>query len=287
MIKKILFFVFLLAAFFGFAQIPNPGFESVASGAPVGWNQGPTYSLYPIRDTSAFHTGAHAVALYGSVPPAYNGALAQEFPQSSALPVALTGWYKFYPEGGDSLVFNIGVWKQNNYATAARNTFTSTILTGTTSVYAQFSVPINYTGYSFTTCDSAYIIIYPTGNVLYGGYNWTHPNTKVILDDLAWTMAITDVKEVSKDALINAESISPNPSTDVVNIIYTVSEQATVSLKLFDVTGNLVLNVVDREPQGMGRYKAVADLAGLRPGVYLYELSTSNGYKVVNRLVKQ
>ena len=106
---KLLSFVFIANAFIGLSQIPNPGFESVTGGKPNGWNLGPTYSFYPIRDTLVPHTGVHAAAIYGSVPPAYNGAVVMNFVQSSALPVALTGWYKFYPQNGDSIVFDVEV----------------------------------------------------------------------------------------------------------------------------------------------------------------------------------
>lgn len=287
MLKKLLFFAFLLASFLGFTQIPNPGFESVSGGAPTGWNQGPTYSLYPIRDTNVVHSGSHAVAIYGSVPPAYNGALAQSFAQASALPVSLTGWYKFYPEGGDSILFDVGVWKQGHYSTAAKNTHTITILTGTTNVFTQFNVPISYTSYTYTTCDSAYIIIYPTGNVSQGGYNWAHPNTKAIFDDLAWNMGTTTGVNEIKNLPLNAESVWPNPATDAASIVYTVAEPATVSLRIYDMTGQEVLKIVDNEQQARGRYKAVADLSSLRSGMYFYELSTASGYKVVNKLLKQ
>ena len=85
MLKKILFFVLIINAFFGLAQIPNAGFESVTAGKPNGWNVG-AYSVYPLRDTSVSNSGVHAAAFYGSVPPAFNGALAQDFVQASSRP---------------------------------------------------------------------------------------------------------------------------------------------------------------------------------------------------------
>lgn len=286
MIAKILFFLFLLAAFFGFAQIPNPGFESVSGGMPTGWNQGPTYSLYPLRDTSAAHTGSNAAAIYGSVPPAYNGALAGAFTQSSALPVSLTGWYKFFPEAGDSLIFNIGVWKQGNYSTAATNAPGSSVITGTASVYTQFNIPINYASYAFSSCDSAYVIIYPTGNVSYGGYNWTHPNTIALFDDLAWTFSTTGI-EVNKELPLNAETVQPNPAGELAILVYTVGEPVTVSLAITDIAGRKVMDVMRNVPQGTGRYKVPAETARLEPGIYFYELSTAGGYRIQKKFIKQ
>ena len=161
------------------------------------------------------------------------------------------------------------------------------VITASTAIYTQFTVPMNYSSYSFTSCDSAFIIIYPTGNVSQGGFNWAHQNTKALFDDLAWTFTTTGVAEINKDVLINAESVFPNPAKDYANIIYTVSEPSDVSLKLYDITGKEVLRIIDNEPQRVGRYKAVAELNGLQSGIYLYEFTTSSGYKVTKKLIKQ
>lgn len=283
----LLIILFIVIKQNGFSQIPNPSFESVTSGKPNGWNLGIVYGSYPIRDTAVPHSGNHAVAFYGSIPPTYNGALAQNFTQISNKPLALTGWYRFYPQNGDSILFDVEVWKQGNYATRAKNSLTTTILTGTTTVFTQFSVSINYAGYGFTTCDSAFISIYPTGNVSQGGYNWAHPNTKAIFDDLAWTFSPTGVEEINLQQLVNVESTSPNPTESFVNIIYTVGEPANISLKLNDLLGKEVLVIVDHEPQLKGRYKAVADLSELPSGIYFYEFITSSGYKITKKLIKQ
>lgn len=284
--KKAILSAFIGLNFLGFSQIPNPGFEAVTSGVPNGWNLG-VYSVYPIRDTASPHTGSHAAAIYGSVPPAYNGAVVQNFPQVSALPIALTGWYKFYPQMGDSIIVYVEIWKQGNYAGKAVSNFTASILTGTTSVYTQFNVPINYSTYTATTCDSAFISIYPTGNVASGGYNWAHPNTKAIFDDLAWTGTTTAVPEISKSNLLNVESVYPNPAKESINIIYSLSEPAIVSLKLIDMMGKEALKIVDNEKQGIGRYKAIAELSELPKGIYFYEFSTSSGFKVTKKIITQ
>ncbi len=287
MVKKLLFIALMLAAFLGFTQIPNAGFESVTAGKPNNYNLGSIYGLYPIRDTLSPRTGIHAAAIYGSIPPAYNGAVISEHQMAGALPTGLSGWYKYKPQLGDSIIFDIGVYKQGFFSSAATNNYTSTILTGTTSVYTQFNVPINYTGYAFASCDSAYIIIYPTGNVSALGFNWAHPNTVAVFDDLAWTYTVLGVPEIDKTHAINLENVSPNPASNYANLIYTVSEPTNVSLKLYDITGKEVLKIIDNEHQQSGRYKAVAELTGLQAGVYLYEFTTSSGYKVTKKLIKQ
>jgi hypothetical protein len=285
MLKKLLFCILMLAAFLGFTQIPNAGFESVTGSKPNNYNLGPTYSLYPIRDTLSPKSGLHAAAIYGSIPPAYPGAVISEHLLGPTLPVSLSGWYKYYPQLGDSIVFSLGVYKTGNIASYAPNV--PTVITASTAIYTQFTVPINYTSYGFASCDSAFIIIYTTGNVSQGGYNWPHPNTIAVFDDLAWNYSVTAVAEVNKDVLINAESVSPNPAKEFTNIVYTVSDNCDVSLKLYDVTGKEVRTVIDKEPQRSGRYKAEIELNGLQSGIYLCEFTTSSGYKVTKKLVKQ
>ncbi|MGZ3883834.1 MAG: T9SS type A sorting domain-containing protein [Bacteroidia bacterium] len=285
MIKQLLFITCIASALTGTSQILNPGFESVTAGKPDNYNLGPVYSTYPIRDTSAAHTGLHAAAIYGSIPPANPGAVVSEHALGPNLPVAATGWYKFFPQLGDSIAFECGVYKQGNIATAAPNV--ATYITAASAVFTQFTVPINYTGYGFTTCDSAFIILYPTGNVSSGGYNWAHPGTIAIIDDLAWTYTTVGVPEINTDLLVNVENVMPNPAKDHANIIYTVAEPSDVSLNIYDLTGKQIIRVIDKERQQKGRYKAEVQLNDLPAGVYLYEFTTSTGYKVTKKLIKQ
>jgi hypothetical protein len=269
-----------------FSQIPNPGFESVSSGKPNGWNLGLVYSTYPIRDTSVAHAGSHAAAIYGSVPPALSGAVVQDFPYSSTiLPAALMGWYKFYPQLGDSIMFDVEIWKNGAYAnTAKSNVFTSAI-TGTTNVYSQFIIPISYSTYTATTCDSAFISIYPTGNVSAFGYNWAHPNTKALIDDLVWGFT-TALPEIDRKNELNIESVYPNPSSGNMHIVYTVSQQTKVNLKIYDLTGKVVMVILDNEYQNPGRYRADVSVSELNESVYLIEFTTSAGSSFRKKLVK-
>lgn len=268
------------------SQIPNPGFENVSSGKPNGWNLGVVYSTYPIRDTSVAYAGSHAAAIYGSVPPALPGAVVQDFVNSSLwLPAALTGYYKFYPEMGDSLIIYAEIWKQGNYATRAKTIYSVSILTGTTNVYTQFIVPISYSSYVFSSCDSAFISIYPTGNVLAFGYNWAHPNTKALVDDLAWAVPLA-VTETDKTAGFKIEKISPNPASDFAHAYYTVSDPCNVTLKVYDVTGKLVQKVIDSAHQKTGRYRADVDVNELGNGLYIIEFTSDNGFTAREKLIK-
>ena len=87
--------------------------------------------------------------------------------------------------------------------------------------------------------------------------------------------------------LINIENVYPSPSSDFVNIIYTVSEPSVVSLKIYDIVGKEVLKIVDDEFQKDGRYKAIIDLNELSSGMYFYELSSTGGKRIMKKFMKK
>ncbi len=275
-IKNTILPILLLASMTMKSQIPNPGFETIFGGIPTQWNTGPLYSYYIIRDTAVSKTGSHAAVIYGYVPPV-SGAIVKDFPNYSiAKPIALTGWFKFYPQLGDSILFDIEIWKQGSYATRGKNSKFTSALTSSTSVYTQFNIPITYTA-TMAYCDSAWISIYPSGNISAWGYNWPHPATIVMVDDLQWVYLTTGM-EINREEL-TIEKAYPNPSNDIVYVIYTVPQQHTVSIKVFDIKGTLVETVVNNENQAQGRYKAEVDISWLIPGVYFIEITNGTEIK--------
>jgi hypothetical protein len=272
-LKNLLLPILLFVSMIIKSQIPNPGFETLSGSIPAQWNTGPVYSYYTIKDTAVAKTGNHAALMYGFVPPA-SGAIVKDFPNYSiAKPIALTGWFKFYPQLGDSILFDIEIWKQGSYSTRGKNSKFTSAITSSTSVYTQFSIPITYAA-PMAYCDSAWISIYPSGNVSALGYNWPHPNTIVMVDDLQWVY-LTVGMGIDKEVL-NVENVYPNPSKNIVNVIYTVPSKHSVSIKVYDVKGNLVETVINDETQVYGRYKAEVDISWLISGAYFIEITNGS-----------
>ena len=58
-------------------------------------------------------------------------------------------------------------------------------------------------------------------------------------------------------------------------IRYEIPAETHVSLKVYDILGNEVANLVD-ETMSVGSYNAVFDAADLAGGVYIYRLATGN-----------
>ncbi|MHB8400529.1 MAG: T9SS type A sorting domain-containing protein [Bacteroidia bacterium] len=84
----------------------------------------------------------------------------------------------------------------------------------------------------------------------------------------------------------HALAVFPNPATDNVRITYTLMERGTVSIKLYNINGALVTDLVN-ETQDVGMQNSYAHLpAGLANGLYMVKLSV-NGEQSTQKLVIQ
>jgi len=67
----------------------------------------------------------------------------------------------------------------------------------------------------------------------------------------------------------------PNPFNPSTNISFTIAESGFTSLKVFDVLGNEVANLTNKEKPA-GTYEVNFDAAGLTSGIYFYQLRTGS-----------
>jgi enterochelin esterase family protein len=67
----------------------------------------------------------------------------------------------------------------------------------------------------------------------------------------------------------------PNPFNPGTKIIYSIPQNSFVSLKVYDVLGNELANLVDAQ-QSAGRYEVIFDGSNLASGIYLYTLKAGN-----------
>ena len=73
----------------------------------------------------------------------------------------------------------------------------------------------------------------------------------------------------------NLEQNYPNPFNPSTTINYTIAERSTVSLKVYDVLGNEVANLVNTT-QEAGKYDVTFNASELSSGLYIYTLNTGN-----------
>lgn len=203
---------------------------------------------------------------------------------SSNSPIALIGWYKFYPQLEDSLLFDIQVWRKGSYSTAGKSNKLS-IITTSTSVYKQLNIPIIYT-VPPTHCDSAKINIYSSSSPFHGfSPKFAEHKSNIVIDDLQWVY-LTD-KELFDDSpdIVTLEKIYPTKiesdmcqhiSKSILNVIYTVPYKNRITIRVTDKTENVVETIIS-EYQSSGRYKAQIDISKIPTGVYYIQVITEEG----------
>ena len=87
---------------------------------------------------------------------------------------------------------------------------------------------------------------------------------------------ITDVKEkVATPSKYTLEQNYPNPFNPSTKISYSLPKATHVSLKVYDVLGNEITTLVNKN-QSAGNYKVNFDASNLTSGVYFYKISTNN-----------
>ena len=74
----------------------------------------------------------------------------------------------------------------------------------------------------------------------------------------------------------------PNPFNPVTKISYKIQKEGTVSLKVYNLVGQVVGTLVN-EKQNAGTYEVEFDASDLTSGVYLYKLQI-NGFSSVKRM---
>ncbi len=80
-------------------------------------------------------------------------------------------------------------------------------------------------------------------------------------------------------------STKPNPFSTRITIEYTLIEEATISLQVFDLQGRTVAQLLDHEKQTIGKQQQTWNAQHLPPGVYYYQFSI-NGHSQTQKLVK-
>jgi hypothetical protein len=278
--KKNFFLLFIFGfTHFAFAQLQNPSFELWDSGDPIYWQTSDFYDPGTAIQSSDAHGGDFALnmnVVLDSNGTAVGPYAFNVFPLTT-MPQVLTFWIK------GNLPPNNNV---NASFTLIENDSASNILA--------------YGDQTFTTVSNVYTykflnilpLLGPSllgqGNVYFDinapfGSN-LNDNASVFIDDIYLGVDNTGLfKTEMQNEII--EKLYPNPAQDMAYLVFNMKGFGKVSLKVYDLLGNNVQDVID-EDMAEGRYKAVINTTELVKGLYYCKL-TVNGLEYASKLIKQ
>ncbi len=98
------------------------------------------------------------------------------------------------------------------------------------------------------------------------------------MGDPYWITGVTDV-EKSDDVLPENFSLYnayPNPFNPSTNIKFDLAKTGNVSLKIYNVMGQLVKTVIDNKNMSQGQYKFTVNMDNYSSGIYFYKLKQNN-----------
>jgi hypothetical protein len=96
--------------------------------------------------------------------------------------------------------------------------------------------------------------------------SWRSGNTE-------WELAEVERPEVNLPTFTSLDQNYPNPFNAETNISFNLAEAGNVSLNVYDITGRLVVTLVDGQMDA-GQHVVVWDASSVSSGVYFYKLAT-------------
>ena len=291
--KKTTIFLLVLIGmnFKSAAQIPNNGFENWTtvgnSTEPTGW-----HSIYSLMDSSGTYCPvtkstdhypatignfsariANDTARWNSANPPGNmlgwGFITSTKADDKPLfpvtghPKSLCGYYKFLPQNGDTMNIDFHFYK--NGAEITMGNFQSNV---TASSWTPFKVFVTDTLYN--SVDSARVG-FGSCNEPKNGHGGPRGNSALYIDNLSFDNLITSSSSVeklfSKNMLFD---LYPNPATDFVSFNIDNTNNADLTLTVYNVMGKIVKSETLQQNQKQINVK------DLSRGIYFVEIKSKD-----------
>jgi len=278
-LHKTLFLVLLISGLvFSQNEVPNPGFENWTTLNPDFWT---TFNLTNAENvTPSADAYSGLIAARGEViDPGVN-----HFPPNlqshngSGAPFAisqgynfLVGYYKFFPQGDDSLFISCSI---HGTGPSAGGKYAEMRIGATTNQWTQFVLPL--VEYQSGTIDQASIFVFleniPSLNV--GSY--------FLVDDLQLVMTITGVEDYQDEvpSEFTLHQNYPNPFNPSTTIKYNLPKAADVELTIYNTLGQKIVELVNQyesagEKSVKWDGKDAADQS-VSSGVYIYRIKADD-----------
>ncbi|MCX7798467.1 MAG: T9SS type A sorting domain-containing protein [Melioribacter sp.] len=293
MFYRITFILVLIFQGLILSQIPNNSFEEWVDGNPVGWfssNRLFLNTIITITPTNISNSGLKAVKGEVIQTPILFAPFLILGNEGTGIPYAqrpamLTGYYQFFPQGGDRLQILAGLFK-GGFSLSGNSLLIKGKLIGygilninnEAREYTLFRLPIVYS--SNENPDTCGILVRIIGQSTDNDY---HAGSYFLLDDLEFTN-ISNINE--KEILSNNFELLqnyPNPFNSTTKISYKIPEDGHVNLKVYDILGKEVATLVN-EKKHAGTHFINFDATDLISGVYIYTVYY-NGYSKSKKML--
>ncbi len=81
------------------------------------------------------------------------------------------------------------------------------------------------------------------------------------------------IAELNNKPVVN---LFPNPINDILTLEYTLAQTAAVSVKMFDIQGREITELVSEKGKAAGKYSSSFDMKGYKAGMYFIAVTTGN-----------
>jgi hypothetical protein len=270
-----------------FAQnpIPNPGFENWTEGLPDNWGTSNIPGVYtPVTKSTTSHSGTYAAK--GEVisidetpfaPVLFSAnqqfAVEQNFTR-------LTGYYQMMNNGEDVLY----VWTYFYDANGAPVAYGEKELAPTSDGYQQFSVDMDYSGYSTEPIAAGYIyfLIIPSSS---SGNEQPTIGSSFLLDDLAFdnVSALSEQDIASQPLVYSLSQNYPNPFNPSTKISFSLPTAEKTLLTVYNGLGQVVM-ILANEELPAGEHQVEFNASSFPSGLYYYKLEAGS-YRQVRRMI--
>ncbi|MBI5215938.1 MAG: T9SS type A sorting domain-containing protein [Ignavibacteriae bacterium] len=152
----------------------------------------------------------------------------------------------------------------------------------------QFSMPPNAIEEELTVGSKATIMYILSLRTITGHVQNESPGTLVIYpyqaltsdDRFVFNPTVVGIQENAQPSEFKLHQNYPNPFNPVTTIAFELPNRSVVSLKIYNILGQLVANIVDQKEFEVGQHQIPFDATNFASGVYFYKLEVSHGNNV-------
>lgn len=248
------------------------GFD-VATFPPTNWTAiNPDNSTTWARSTTAHYSGTGSAYMdnynYNAVGQR-DGLVSPPVDLTSSTTPSLTFRvaYRPYTSGADTLMVLIStdcgltwnsIYNKNGTTLATVSGTTGALFVPTAAQWRLETISLA----AYHTCSTA-LLRFVNGNN-YGN--------DIYIDDINVT-APTGIDELSNSATVK---LFPNPINDKLTIEYSLTQTSPISIKMFDIQGREVADLVSEKAKSPGKYSSVFDMNEYKAGMYFITTTSGN-----------